>query len=94
MYDTDYFDLVDKSGRMTRSDKPGAIDADLPPILLRIRANPNSWLDTVSHFGSKFHLAAGMAANLHAFADHLGRRWLQGATPARAAFASTPSKSP
>jgi len=34
----EYFDLWDKSGRMTRSNKRGAIDADLAPILLRIGA--------------------------------------------------------
>jgi hypothetical protein len=41
----EYLDLVEKSGRMLRSDKRGAIDADLAPILLRISANPEAWLD-------------------------------------------------
>ncbi len=85
----EYFDLVDKSGRMTRSDKRGAIDADLAPMLLRIGANPDAWLETVSRFGSKFRLAAGLVSNLRNFADQLGRRWLQGAATARAAFASS-----
>jgi putative transposase len=85
---TEYFDLVDKSGRMTRSDKRGSIDAGLAPILLRIGANPEAWAETVSRFGSRFRLAAGLVANLRAFADRLGRRWLQGAGTARAAFAS------
>ena len=74
----EYFDLVDKSGRMIRSDKRGAIDADLAPILLRIGANPEAWLDTISRFGSKFRLAAGLLSNLRNFADQLGRRWLKG----------------
>ena len=74
----EYFDLVDKSGRMTRSDKRGAVDADLAPILLRIGANPEAWLDTVSRFGSKFRLAAGLLCHLRSFADQLGRRWLKG----------------
>jgi REP element-mobilizing transposase RayT len=86
----EYFDLVDKSGRMTRSDKRGAIDADLAPMLLRIGANPDAWLETVSRFGSKFRLAAGLVSNLRNFAAQLGRRWLQGAATARAAFASSP----
>jgi hypothetical protein len=85
----EYFDLVDKSGRMARSDKRGAIDADLAPILLRIGANPDAWIDTVSRFGSKFRLAAGLVANLRNFADRLGRRWLQGAAAARTAFGSS-----
>jgi hypothetical protein len=83
----EYFDLVDQSGRMMRSDKRGAMDAHLAPILVRIGANPNAWLETVTRFGSKFYLAAGLLANLRNFADQLGRRWLKGASVARAAFA-------
>jgi putative transposase len=89
----EYFDLVDKSGRMTRADKPGAIDADLAPILLRIGTNPDKWLDTITHFGSKFRLAAGRASSLSNFADRLGRRWFQGAATARVAFASSSPQS-
>ena len=92
MSTAEYFDLVDKSGRMTRSDKRGAIDADFAPILLRIGANPEAWFETVSRFGSKFRLAAGLLPNLRKFADQLGRRWLSGVTTARTAFASSPSQ--
>ena len=86
----EYFDLVDMSGRMTRSDKRGAIDAKLAPILLRIGANPEAWLDTISRFGSTFRLAAGLLSNLRSFADQIGNRWLKGIGTARAAFASPP----
>ena len=86
----EYLDLVDRSGRMTRSDKRGVIDADLAPILLRIGANPDAWLETVTCFGAKFRLAAGLLANLRNFADQLGRRWLKGVAAARGAFASSP----
>ena len=86
MTPAEYFDLVDKSGRITRSDKQGAVDADLAPILRRIGANPNAWIETISHFGSKFRLAAGSVSNLHKFADQLGRRRLAGLAAARAAF--------
>jgi hypothetical protein len=34
MTTAEYIDLVDRSGRMIQSDKRGAIDADLAPILL------------------------------------------------------------
>ena len=90
---TEYFDLVDKSGRILRSDKRGAIDADLAPILLRIGANPEAWIDTVSRFGSKFRLAAGLVSSLRSFADQLGRRWLTGVAAARASFAVSPPQS-
>jgi len=90
MTTVEYFDLVDRSARLTRPDKRGAIDADLAPILLRIGANPEAWLETISCFGSKFRLAAGRLCSLRKFADQLGRRWLKGVAPARAAFASSP----
>jgi putative transposase len=86
----EYFDLVDRSGRMLRSDKRGAIDADLSPILLRIGANPQAWMDTISRFESRFRLAAGLFGSLRKFAEHLGRRWLTGVTAARVAFAANP----
>jgi hypothetical protein len=82
----EYFDLVDKSGRIARSGKRGAIDPYFAPILLRIGVNPDAWIDTVSRFGSQFRLAAGLVANLRNFADRLGMRWLHGAAAAHIAF--------
>ena len=88
----EYIDLVDKSGRMLRTDKRGAIDPDLAPILLRIGANPQAWQDTISHFGSRFRLAAGRLSSLRTFARHLGRRWLTGVSMAQTAFSTSPSQ--
>jgi hypothetical protein len=86
----EYFDLVDNSGRTIRSNKRGSIDATLAPILMRIHANPEAWPDTVSRFGAKFHLVAGLLSNLRHFARLLGRRWLKGVTAAQSAFAPSP----
>ena len=91
MTEIEYFDLVDSSGRMIRSDKPGAIDADLAPILQRIGANTDAWMDTISRFERKFCLAAGLVSHMRLFADHIGCRWLKGLKAARAAFAASPS---
>jgi REP element-mobilizing transposase RayT len=88
----EYFDLVDISGRAIRSNKRGSIDATLAPILLRIGANPEAWPETISRFGSKFHLVAGLLANLRLFADQLGRRWLKGIAAAQSAFAPAPQR--
>ena len=90
MTTAEYFALVDMSGRIMRSDKRSSIDADLAPILLRIGANPEAWLDIISRFGSRFRLAAGLLSNLRSFADQLGRRWLKGVASARVAFAASP----
>jgi hypothetical protein len=85
----DYFDLVDRSGRLLQSGKRGAIDADLAPVLLRIGLKPDAWLDTISRFESRFRLAAGLLSSLRNFADQLGRRWLTGLTAARAVFVTS-----
>ena len=90
MTEAEYLDLVDRSGRLLRSDKRGAIDADLFPILLRIGARPEAWIVTISCFGSRFRLAAGLLSSLRRFADQLGRHWLIGVGAARAAFAEAP----
>ena len=88
----EYFDLVDNSGRTIRSNKPGSIDASLAPILVRIGANPTAWPETISRFGSKFHLAAGLIANLRHFAHQLGRPWIKGVAAAQTAFLSSPPR--
>lgn len=89
----EYFELVDRSGRLIRSDKRGIIDAGLAPILLRIGANPEAWTDTISNFGDTFRLVAGLISNLRSFADQLGKRWFTGLSAARKAFVSSPPQS-
>jgi hypothetical protein len=88
MTETEYFDLVDRSGRILHSHKTGAIDPHLDPILLRIGANPLAWHDTISHFGTRFHLAAGKISSMREFAQRLGKRWFVGLSAAKAAFSS------
>ena len=91
MTEAEYFDLVDKSGRILRSGKRGAIDPDLAPILARIGANPEAWTDTITRFGSRFRLAAGLLSSLRMFADQLGKRWFVGISSAKAAFVTSPT---
>jgi hypothetical protein len=81
-----YFDLVDKSGRELRSGKRGSINPDLAPILLRIGAKPEAFMDTVSRFGEIFHVAAGTHSSLKKFAAKIGVRWLVGRSAARGSF--------
>jgi hypothetical protein len=90
MTEAEYIDLVDRSGLMIIAGKRGYIDADLAPILQRININPNVWDETISRFGSSFHVAAGSISNMRSFARRIGRRWLSGVSAARSAFASSP----
>ena len=86
----EYFALVDESARMLRLDKRSILDADLMKIIQRLGVNSEGWAETVSHFGSRFRLAAGLLSNLHRFASRLGRRWVKGTAAARVAFALAP----
>ena len=81
-----YFDLVDRSGREIRAGKRGSINPDLAPILLRIGARPEAFMDTVSRFGEIFHVAAGTHSSLKKFAAKIGVRWLVGKSAARGSF--------
>jgi len=50
---------VDWTGRAVREDKRGAIPEDLAPILLRLNIEPESWLDSVSQFESRYRRVMG-----------------------------------
>jgi hypothetical protein len=91
MTESDYIDLVDRSGCMIRAGKRGFVDAALAPILQRISINPNAWEKTISRFESSFHVAAGLISNLRSFAGRIGKKRLAGVSAARSAFASSPA---
>jgi len=82
-----YLELLDWTGRQTRPDKRGQIPAELLPILERLRLSSETWVETVLNFGRWFRLAAGRVDSLAAEAARRGRRWLQGVSHSRAAFA-------
>ena len=82
-----YLELLDWTGRQTRPDKRGQIPADLLPILQRLRLSTETWVETVLNFGRWFRLAAGRVDSLAAEAARRGRRWLQGVSHSRTAFA-------
>ena len=43
-----YLELVDWTGRIVRQDNKGHIPENLPPILDRLKIDPNEWLKTMS----------------------------------------------
>ena len=53
----------------------------------RQRMSSETWVGTVLNYGRWFRLAAGRADRLAAKAARRGRRWLQGVSHSRAAFA-------
>lgn len=74
----DYLQLVDWTGRVTRADKPGAIAAQLPPILARLQINPDAWQATMRIGGNRFGRALGRVEQLRSHARRLGQAWVNG----------------
>lgn len=82
----EYLSLMDWTARQVRSDKRGAIPADLAPILTRLQINPDQWIDTVNNFGRLFRTAVGRVDAMREQASRMGRRWLYGTRNCAAAF--------
>jgi hypothetical protein len=66
--------------------RPLIINPDLAPILLHIGAKPEVWMDTVTRFDEKFHVAAGTHSSFKKFAAKIGVRWLVDKSTARGSF--------
>lgn len=47
---TDYLELLGRAGKITRTDKRGAIPRDLPPLMARLQIAPNHWLYCSTQF--------------------------------------------
>ena len=82
----DYMDLVDWTGRIVRTDKRGAIDANLPPILERLAIEPEYWIVLTTRFESRFKSLVGCAHQLKRAARALGFKRTPGLTNCKAAF--------
>jgi len=74
----DYVELVDWTGRTIRSDKCGAIDAQLPPIAQRLKIDPEAWTRAMRPGGNVFGRAIGPLSHLRMHAKTLGQAWVRG----------------
>lgn len=74
----DYFYLVDWTGRAVRTDKKGAINTALPPILDRLGVNPEEWVNTMQPEGNRFSQALGTAASLKRYSKRIKQNWVRG----------------
>jgi hypothetical protein len=74
----DYLALLDASGRIVRSDKAGAIQGHLAPLLKRLTIHRDLWPDMVPRFDQMFGLVVGAAERVAQRAAQAGRRWYRG----------------
>jgi hypothetical protein len=61
---TDYFELVDWTGRAILENKRGFIPEQQPPILERLQIDPKHWLYMAQHFESRFKGLGGASYSL------------------------------
>jgi len=69
---SDYLALVDETGRIIRSNKRGAIDDKLDPILNRIGLDDQQWLTMTQQFERCFSRFVGNETNVRQACEQLG----------------------
>ena len=75
---SDYIQLVDWSGRAVRSDKCGAIDDGVPPILQRLNIDRDVWRQAMQIRGNVFGRALGKLDHLRLHARTIGQSRVRG----------------
>ncbi len=87
----DYLQLVDYTGRAILENKRGHISDKIPPILNRLGIKQSAWLNGVTTFEKRFHLAAGAVDKLQAMATQLQQKWLKGCGAAKSLYKTAPT---
>ena len=83
----DYLELVDWSGRAIIQGKRGSIPNDLPPILDRLKIDPENYVRFISRTQkSRFHGFIGTVKSMRSLAQDFGRSFLKGQAAAAALF--------
>ena len=72
-----FLELIDWTGRNIRSDKRGAIPANLDPIMNRLGINTGSWCKLIETFKSCFKRVVGSSSQLEDAAKARGQQRLQ-----------------
>ena len=75
---TDYVELLDWTGRAPRADKAGVITGPPPALLAQAELNPDSWQDTVWHWGFLLWDVAGAPHRVESAAVARGQSWCRG----------------
>lgn len=73
-----YLELLHRTGRILREDKPSAISANLPPMLQRLHIQPERWLRNCKHLKQDFRHVIGPITRLEQLCEKLNQRWLHG----------------
>jgi hypothetical protein len=83
----DYIELLDWSGRAIVRGKRGSIPETLPPILERLKVNPERYVRFVRNAGKhRFRLFIGPVYSMRALAKRFGKNFLKAQTAAAQLF--------
>ena len=89
----EYLQLLDWTGRQQRTDKRGAIFAELPPILARLSLDAENWLKLIHNFRKQFRRAAGRPDSLTKEAAKHGCRRMPGLARSQEIFGPQSTRS-
>ena len=70
-----YIELLDWTARQLAPGKHGATPENSPPILERLKIEPNVWCELVSNFGQLFNLVAGRPQHVDAHRSRTQRQF-------------------
>ena len=82
----DYLQLLDWTGRQIRSDKRGAMPANLEPLFERLGISTELWVDCVLNFRKWFRSSVGRPKSMEAAAEARGHNRAISINSARRAF--------
>ena len=82
----DYLQLLDWTGRQIRSDKRGAMPANLEPLFERLGISTELWVDCVLNFRKWFRSSVGRPKSMEAAAESRGHNRAISINSARRAF--------
>ena len=82
----DYLQLLDWTGRQIRSDKRGAMPANLEPLFERLGISTELWVDCVLNFRKWFRSSVGRPKSMEAAAETRGHNRAISINSARRAF--------
>ena len=85
----DYFELVDWTGRAIREDKRGHIPEHLANILMRLRIEPENWMDAVQQLETQFSRALGSPVAMALYSEQVSQCWIRGLNQSRRCFATS-----
>jgi hypothetical protein len=74
----DYFELVDWTGRISRSGKRGKTPSHYPALLDRLKLDPEKWLEHMEGERSQSSIALGATHKLQKYAKNCGFNWVCG----------------